>query len=105
MPKVSHLRFSFRRMRFNMMLAINRRLLRAFTTILKISVLFWTFVLIGIWFIWFPKPEHVLMNEAPTMPVDVPLHIVNEPPFSDLREPASRPVPSDPVVSGLELAP
>ncbi len=105
MAVFQNIRFRFRRMAFTLMLRIQPRLLPLFDRILKIAIVFFVLALTSLWIIRFPDPQDVPIEASSEEPPNVPVDIVLESPFRDLREPAPRPTPSVTTPSPINLTP
>jgi len=106
MPRLQNIKFSMRRTRFNTSLRIHRVLLPLFHRTLQGAVIAAVLMIFTMWMTNLPDISNVATSSLVPIPPEVPLHIVNESPFKDLRLPAERPVPYDtPITSTLLLTP
>ena len=87
-----------------MSLRVHRVLLPLFRLTLRGAVIAAFLMIFGLWVMKVPNAGNVATSSLVPIPPEVPLHIVNEAPFKDLRLPAERPVPKEaPITSTLRL--
>lgn len=101
---IQNARFSFRRNAFRVYLVLEPRLLPFFIWVLRLTVLFFILLFIGLWLVIEPSVPDAASQTQEPLPQEIDFMFLREPPFTSLREYAPRPEPFE-GIGELKLTP